>query len=254
MVNEARAADGVYGALSDPSKQFWLPFPSLDTIPKRFTRDKQKRFYYEGRQQLQERITEIKDAQSFAEHFVWRGTVGYGKSHMMAAAACVLLAESYNVVYIPDCAKLRSDELVYLKLRDALCVAFADNFDVLHAVYRCNGLDALIKWIRGASCMNPYVENKVVILLDQAHPLLVESEIRHAAVRLIDILEGRCVVRAISTRDQKIAAILESNRNDQDVNCFGGLNDVCETSTHAYILNRVRVKGVAALIWCTSNE
>jgi hypothetical protein len=52
------------------------------------------------------------------------GTMGYGKSHILAALACVLSQRGDRVVYLPDCREMLRGPLPYLQT--ALLCAFAD--------------------------------------------------------------------------------------------------------------------------------
>lgn len=226
--NQIKAASNVAkdaDTLSDPSTAHWLPFPSLATIPKRFKRNQQRCFYYEGRHEMKKRVKEIKDNLAEGRHLLWHGTVGYGKSHLLAVVACHLLADDYHVVYIPDCSKLKSDNLVFHALRNALFVAFSDNMGILRQIDRQQDLKNLIDWCIRRECIHPSRDSKIVFLLDQAHPLIAGES--HSSQCLNDIIDNCCAVRAISIRDQTIATELTKVRDDEDVSCFGGVTNVC---------------------------
>jgi len=65
-----------------------------------------------------------------------QGTLGSGKSHILAALVCLLVKESKRVVYIPDARVLATDIVKYTK--EALKFAYADD-------------QALFKQIQGLS-------------------------------------------------------------------------------------------------------
>lgn len=44
-----------------------------------------------------------------------RGTVGYGKSHMLAALVLLLIMEGEGVVYLPDCRAMLGSLVPYVK-------------------------------------------------------------------------------------------------------------------------------------------
>jgi len=52
------------------------------------------------------------------------GTMGYGKSYILAALACLLYREGKQVVFIPDCRALLGQSIPYIK--SALLCTFAD--------------------------------------------------------------------------------------------------------------------------------
>ena len=57
--------------------------------------------------------------------FFFHGTLGAGKSHLLAALACLLRREGKLVVYVPDCSELLADPTEYF--RTALELAYDRN-------------------------------------------------------------------------------------------------------------------------------
>ena len=208
-------------SLADPSANAWLPFPSVSrSVPSRFT-EEDGLFYFVGRPQFEDVLDQIKHKRRHAHHHLqWLGTIGYGKSHLLAAAACCLLAEGWNVVYIPDCADLLDKAVAYRVLRDALLLAFAGEDTRVAAIGQCSTLDALVQW-----CVNSLPvskDSKLVFLLDQAHAIVGEKR----PSWLAELLDNRCAVKAVSLRDPGILATLSKQRSETDVMFFGGLSEV----------------------------
>jgi len=52
------------------------------------------------------------------------GTMGYGKSYILAALACLLYRQGKRVVFIPDCRAMLINPLLYIKC--ALLCTFAN--------------------------------------------------------------------------------------------------------------------------------
>ena len=215
------AVDRQRASLTDPSGNAWLPFPSLShSIPSRFSREGRS-FYFVGRPQLKDVLEQIKDRQDAQHHLQWLGTIGYGKSHLLAAAACCLLAEGWEVVYIPDCSDLLDEAVAYHVLRDALLMAFAGIGTHITAIEKCATIDALVQWCVGS--LPVAKDSKLVFLLDQAHAMVGAGQ---RPKWVAELLYNRCAVKAVSLRDPGILGTLSKQRNETDVMFFGGLSEV----------------------------
>jgi len=173
-----------------------------------------------GRPQLEDVLKQVKDRRDAHHHLQWLGTIGYGKSHLLAATACCLLAEGWDVVYIPDCTDLLDNAVAYHVLQDALLVAFAGNSSHMMAIQQCVTIDALVQWC--VHTLPVAKDSRLVFLLDQAHAI--------AGVKrpswLAELLYNRCAVKAVSLRDPGILGTLSKQRNETDVMFFGGLSEV----------------------------
>jgi hypothetical protein len=104
--------------LSNPAIQIKLPFPFVGySIPERFNSNGDRDYWdYMGR----EKFTELLDAINVLETTNWRGylfygTIGYGKSHLLAALACYLISAGKRVVYIPDCRECAWSPVSYFR-------------------------------------------------------------------------------------------------------------------------------------------
>ena len=207
--------------LADPAGNAWLPFPSVNrSIPSRFT-ENDGLFYFVGRPQFEDVLIQIKHKRRHAHHHLqWLGAIGYGKSHLLAAAACCLLAEGWNVVYIPDCADLVDTTVAYHVLQDALLLAFTGADTYIAAIEQCSTLDALVQWCANALPVSK--ECQLVFLLDQAHAIVGDKR----PSWLAGLLDNRCAVKAVSLRDRGILGTLSKQRSETDVMFFGGLSEV----------------------------
>jgi hypothetical protein len=92
------------------------------------------------------------------------GTMGTGKSHVMAACAAYLVANGKTVVFLPDC-RLLAPSPHYI-IRNALLLAFADSPRILPNIYSIKSDDDLRKFCKG-------IASKVTIhfLIDQVNAL-----------------------------------------------------------------------------------
>src|SRR5215813_2130876 len=69
------------------------------------------------------------------------GTIGYGKSHILAAMACYWLKKGEPVVYVPDCQELLEDPINYLK--PAFYLTFHNNQQAQREIAQCNTLEEI---------------------------------------------------------------------------------------------------------------
>jgi hypothetical protein len=109
---------------ADSSRAILLPFPSNNVVPARFhlSGDGWLIFIHWAR-----KFTTVWEAwltikantryrQAISDVY---GTDGYGKFHILAALACLLVRQKETVVYLPDCRAMLREPLEYL--RNALC-------------------------------------------------------------------------------------------------------------------------------------
>ena len=111
---------------SDPTQVINLQFPFLGIPPKNRFKLSNHMFAYMGR----EGFRELWEGISKMENDGWNklflyGTAGYGKSHMLAALACLLISQGKGVVYLPDCRAMLQCFVRYIK--EALLLTFGDS-------------------------------------------------------------------------------------------------------------------------------
>jgi energy-coupling factor transporter ATP-binding protein EcfA2 len=114
--------------LRDPSKWSNLPFPFLfHQLPlDRFRLDPDRNFRYMGRQVFAE-VYKMVSNMSWRTGTIYslQGTLGSGKSHILAALACLLLKNGKRVVYLPDVQVFAG--LKVKSTKAALGLAYADD-------------------------------------------------------------------------------------------------------------------------------
>ncbi|KAH8115699.1 hypothetical protein DFH11DRAFT_1688376 [Phellopilus nigrolimitatus] len=124
---------------SDPRHLNWLPFPHTTAgQPARFSLQRQNKvvvFPFIGRnifRKLYEYAAEFeKDPfRGYAKVYL-HGCAGTGKSHILAALACLLTHEGKRVVYVPDCLLLI--ESFFIEMRGALQFAFPEYASTMDA-------------------------------------------------------------------------------------------------------------------------
>ncbi|KAF8430466.1 hypothetical protein BGX38DRAFT_397572 [Terfezia claveryi] len=110
----------------------------------RFFLDAQDLFNFYGRQQFRE----IYDAANSLRYrgtsmYYPHGTLGYGKSHILAALTCLLMKEGHRVVYIPDCRALLHDLFGYLQFALVLAYYRVSDIEARKYLEQCQTIEHL---------------------------------------------------------------------------------------------------------------
>ena len=127
----------------DPGSQLELPFLSPTGLENRVVEiEGRPSFKYFGRASFSElhahtmglKRTEI-------SCLSLQGTVGAGKSHLLAALACLMVSNGHRVVFVADCSPLMKTPISCLK--EALCLAFGDDSEILGSISQVKTADDL---------------------------------------------------------------------------------------------------------------
>lgn len=128
---------GVVAELSNPAFDTKLPFPFVGApVPKRFKVEDGdgNDWFYVGRERFTELLDLFRIVQRKRDHSaLWvYGTKGYGKSHLLAALVCYLVARKERVVYLPDCRGCIDDPVGYVQA--AMLFAWADDPNIQNEI------------------------------------------------------------------------------------------------------------------------
>ena len=111
---------------ADPKECILLPFPYAGVVPKRFQMDSQEAgFHFYGRtawKLIYNQVKMMNPLQNNRLHL--HGTLGAGKSYLLAGLVCQLEREGMRVVYLPDCYELLLCEPSILYILPSLYCAF----------------------------------------------------------------------------------------------------------------------------------
>ena len=215
-----------------PSNAVPLPFPSWNTIPPPFDVSSNGSFSYIGR----EKFALVWDAwlktKADARHrqaiYVY-GTSGYGKSHILAALACLLVRTKERVVYLPDCRAMLQEPLGYL--RNALLFAFADSSssDYREHIYQCEDIKALVDF-----CMS-YKRGGLCFIIDQLNALdpepkgedNVSDDRKFSLSELLQrISAGHVSITSASPNHKSAKHMARKDTGDQKIPLLGGMTKV----------------------------
>jgi hypothetical protein len=162
------------GWYSNPCNKDTLPFPFLYTrLPQdRFAlSSSSSTFEFMGRERFSDVWKEINamvQGIGFPQLYI-HGTMGYGKSHILAALACLLARTGRPTVYIPDCRQAAADPLPYIQ--SALLCTFTGPLwsarrDLIRSLM---STDDVLNFCRGLA-----KTNRLYFIVDQINAL--ESE------------------------------------------------------------------------------
>src|SRR4051794_15068421 len=92
---------------------------------------------------LLEKVEELKKGHYGGGLWLY-GTIGYGKSHLLAAVACYLIAAGDRVIYIPDCRQCTKKPVEYF--RTAMLLSWADNSKRQEEIMGLETMEAIEKF------------------------------------------------------------------------------------------------------------
>ena len=134
-------SSGVVAELSSPTFDIKLPFPFVGTtMPQRFKVEDGdgNNWFYVGRERFTELLKLFRIVQLRPDHSaLWvYGTKGYGKSHLLAALVCYLVAQKERVIYLPNCRGCIDAPVEYVQA--AMLFAWADDPTIQNEIITLN--------------------------------------------------------------------------------------------------------------------
>lgn len=111
----------------NPDTSSYLPFLAPQHFASsRFHFNDEDKFFFYGREKFGELYQEVMAMDRKGKRRLYlHGTIGAGKSHILAALACFLRRQGKRVVYLPDCSVLVHSPVKGIKL--GLIMAFSDD-------------------------------------------------------------------------------------------------------------------------------
>jgi energy-coupling factor transporter ATP-binding protein EcfA2 len=218
---------------ADPSRAVSLPFPSTNEVPPRFNLSGDGLFSYIGREMFTivwETWLKIKADTRHRQAIYVYGTNGYGKSHILAALACLLIRKKEKVVYLPDCRAMLQEPLEYL--RNALLFAFANSSFSDHRdwICECEDIESLAQFCRR-------YKGRLCFIIDQLNALDPEPKGEddipdHRKFRLNELLRrisaGHVLITSASANHKSAKHMASQDTGDQKIPLLGGMTMVRE--------------------------
>ncbi|RUS27583.1 hypothetical protein BC938DRAFT_483040, partial [Jimgerdemannia flammicorona] len=134
---------------SNPTNILRLPFPftGFEKPTDRFAINDGS-FEYMGREEFAQVLREIENlncGDGYTKLFIF-GSIGYGKSHILAAMVCLLLQQGKRVVFLPDCRAMVRGFPEYLQA--SLLLTFADSVYYQKKIYNCMSVNDIRSFCR----------------------------------------------------------------------------------------------------------
>jgi hypothetical protein len=117
LITAIRAARDDPNDYKNPAQRLKLPFPYTGEPHDRFTMTLEggvSYFEFVGREKFEE-LHQAVLGLGQKKNLQLYGTIGFGKSHLLAALAVLLMLKGRRVVYLPDCKKMLLDPAGYMK-------------------------------------------------------------------------------------------------------------------------------------------
>jgi energy-coupling factor transporter ATP-binding protein EcfA2 len=195
----------------------------------RFDLDNEGRFEYYGREKFRELYNAAMsmNLQGTRKYFL-HGTLGAGKSHLLAALACILHKEGRKVVFLPDCREMMGNVFGYL--RSALRLAFTGDTRRDAFLAGCKDTQGLLDFCSAASS-----EVHLLFIVDQVNALdptddsldRFSLEMKRNVRTLLDTITSDHM-KISSSSGNYVHAFHDIHRQtgEKRLHLYGGLNEV----------------------------
>ncbi|RGB36219.1 hypothetical protein C1646_667108 [Rhizophagus diaphanus] len=149
------------------------------------------------------------------------GTIGYGKSYILAIIACFFLRTGKHVVYLPDCCELAKKLENYIKL--TLFLAYTDNIEKINEISACKTTDDIIAFCKLSELLYFIVDQMNV--LDYCNNTEI-VEVKKAII--LDVLNRMTsehyYVKSSSVNNESALYLIQKQTNDRRIELYGGFD------------------------------
>lgn len=179
-------------------------------------------------------VNELKVRGGFAELYIY-GTMGYGKSHILAVLAGLLSRSSKRTVYLPDCRRLVTDPIGYLQ--SALLCTFADP----SSLHTRDDIRALKSF---SNIINFCQQEILYFIIDQKNAFDESEDInmdinnnsKKNAVRefLCELTAPHYVITSASADHRTAMHMAEKQTGERKLSLMGGMSEVSKPSNYYF--------------------
>ena len=229
---------------ADPDNMIIFPFPFtyLDLPADRFHFE-HSHFEYMGREIFLElwNVVQGLKHESFTRLYI-QGTMGYGKSHILAVLAGLLYRSGKRVVYLPDCRALLRQPLDYL--RASLLCAFADpsSYEKRETIRALGSTHDVEKFC----CENL----PMYFIIDQMNALDAEVSNQDVSTNsqkafllefLTSLTVGHYQITSASANHKTALYVEKRQTNDLKQSLMGGMTEVCKYFTFYFVHHLISI-------------
>ena len=210
-----------------------LPFPSLlPTLPReRFDLDRKGNWRYMAREKFERLLQGASEPLEGPDAGLWfYGTIGYGKSHLLAALVCYLLSAGSPAIYIPDCQECLRDPVGYVRV--AMLLAWAGNHALQMRIMDLETKVDILQFFSDRATEGCWV----TFVVDQMNALGPVGEGAESAddtenktsleAWLYECSSQHMTIVGLSANNISFPGLQQSQRNYLRVNAYGGLTKV----------------------------
>jgi hypothetical protein len=220
---------------SNPQNCQRLPFAFLSkTLPVerfRFYPDDQvPSFTYMGREQFANvwQMVESLTQDVGRTRLSISGTMGYGKSHILAALACLLARHERHVVFLPDVREMLADPFEYLKT--ALLCSFSSpssSSSSRHLLRSCQTLDHLETFCSNNAPLYFIVDQINALDEEESHSDIVANEDKRRLHQLLRRFSHKHPYITGASANHRSAQLMKQKQtNDLKIQMMGGMTTV----------------------------
>lgn len=155
------------------------------------------------------------------------GTIGWGKSHLLAAMVCLLMRKGRKVVYLPDCKAMLRDPVDYF--RSALLLTYAAQPTVQAQVVELLTIEDVIFFCKRHTDLTYIIDQYNALEQDTQKDDKEMLEKKKASARgMIERATcDRAVVLAASANNLTARIIHDKQLHMNIQTLFGGMDEVC---------------------------
>jgi len=217
--------------LADPAILTELPFPSVwNNLPERFkcTGD-DKKWNYMGREKFPMLLEAVQTLELTEWHGYWLyGTIGYGKSHLIAALVCYLIATGKRVVYLPD----TWDACDYVQAAMLFAWGAPEDSDMRKRIMALKTMEDIREFFKG--------QKKILFVFDQMNALEPDhnendpasnGEKKEISQWLRKYAAGHKCIFSASANNQSKGWMQHKQTGFQQLHVYRGFSEVCTHNT-----------------------
>lgn len=237
---------------ADPKECILLPFPYAGVVPRRFQLDGQENsFRFYGRTAWKSIYVRVKAMNALQNNRLYlHGTMGVGKSYLLAGLVCQLQREGVKVVYLPDCYELLLCEPSVLYILPSLYCAFYQDpvlgrkvKELAQSFLEKGRTREDLEWEMVMFCnLAAQVERHILWVIDQADALdngehdRVSRKKKIQTCRLLDGLSSKHMKLVSSTANYSATKYDQVRAtSESQISMYMGLDDV----SFSTLFNRV---------------
>ena len=217
---------------ADPAQLLQLPFPFLwDELPSDRFDISEAQFTYVGREMFKELWNKVETMRQIphARDLFLCGTMGYGKSHILACIALLLIQKGEGVVYLPDCRALLGNVVPYVKA--AMLLTFGDSPVIQQRVQGLRTMEDITDFFLRRTPLR-----KIFFIIDQFNALepvtegcrgdISNEEKDIVEMFLSNITGSHRRIRGAFANSMTIRHLARGQTNDIKIYVEGGLSEV----------------------------